>query len=206
MPPIFLKRPVNASTFRVFSPGRFWITISLTEMFLAALLLTFTTGGLLAVVFALLSQLWSPFTALPVTTEWIEHLGVEQYRPMFGLLDHSEIRSGPSRDSLGHRMARELRIRIFREYLRDLIASFRLVCAALKLLMVQSSLDRPDLASILFQHQVRFASGLLAVQLRVLLYRWGLCSVDVSNLCKAFNAMRLELQKIVPPRAEAFAG
>jgi hypothetical protein len=37
--------------------------------------------------------------------------------------------------------------------------------------------------------------------LRLFLYRWGLCGVDVTDLIKIFDVMRLELRRLVPATA-----
>jgi hypothetical protein len=64
--------------------------------------------------------------------------------------------------------------------------------------MLQSRHDRPDLAGVLVQHQVMFASGMAMVYFRLFLYRWGVCGVDVTSLVKNFDLMRLELRSLVP--------
>ena len=43
-----------------------------------------------------------------------------------------------------------------------------------------------------------FASGLLAVHFRLFLYRWGICTVDVTALVQIFDVMRIELRNLVP--------
>jgi hypothetical protein len=68
----------------------------------------------------------------------------------------------------------------------------------LKLVLVQSEQDRPDLSAVLVHHQIMFASGLLAVHFRVFLYRWGICTVDASSLVRIFDVMRIELRNLVP--------
>jgi hypothetical protein len=64
--------------------------------------------------------------------------------------------------------------------------------------MLQSELDRPDLASVLMQQQASFALGMAMVNVRLVFYRWGIASVDVSDLVKRFDAMRLELWSLAP--------
>jgi hypothetical protein len=95
--------------------------------------------------------------------------------------------------------------RIFRGYLRRLRTDFQRVCAALKLLMAHSRYDRPDLASVLIQQQVMFECGMALVGLRLFLYRWGLCGVDVTDLVEIFDLMRLELRRLVPASAAVSA-
>jgi len=138
---------------------------------------------------------------LPVTAEWIDELSIERYRPMMRLLDGEDLDFLRSQPGFTPRMATKLRIQrcqIFRGYLRCLSADFGRVCAAIKVLMLQSRNDRPDLAVALVRHQVSFACGILMVQFRLFLYRWGVCAVDVSSLIKMFDVMRLELRTLVP--------
>jgi hypothetical protein len=145
---------------------------------------------------------------LPVTAEWIDELSIERYRPMMRLLDGGDIeflRAQPGFDPKMATRLRAQRCQIFRGYLRCLSTDFYRVCAAIKILMLQSSYDRPDLASVLVQHQVMFACGVAMVQARLLLYRWGLCDVDVTSLVKIFDLARLELRSLVPVSSDMAA-
>jgi hypothetical protein len=138
---------------------------------------------------------------LPVTAEWIDELSIERYQPMLRLLSGEDLEFLKSQPGYTPRTATRLRIQrcqIFRGYLRCLNADFSRVCAAIKLLMLQSRNDRPDLAAVLVRAQVTFICGMAGVHARLLLYRWGLCSVDVSSLVKLFDGMRLELRTLVP--------
>jgi hypothetical protein len=164
-------------------------------------------GTLLAVAL-LFRKLNAPGGSLPVTAEWIDDLSLEHYRPMMRLLDGRDIAFLRGQPGYTPAMAVNLRVqrcRVFRGYLRCLHADFSRVCTALKLVMLHSGLDRPDLASVLVHHQLLFASGLVAVQVRLFLYRWGVGTVDVASLVKLFDAMRLELRSIVPMAEPACA-
>src|ERR1017187_6061293 len=111
---------------------------------------------------------------LPVTAEWIDELSIERYRPMMRLLDGGDLAFLRSQPGYTPRMATRLRTQrclIFRGYLRCLNADFGRVCAAVKVLMLQSRHDRPDLAAALVRYQVTFACGILMVQFRLFLYR-----------------------------------
>lgn len=141
---------------------------------------------------------------LPVTAEWIDELSVERYRPMMRLLDGEDLDFLRSQPGFTPRMSARLRMQrcqIFRGYLRCLSADFGRVCSALKVLMVQSRHDRPDLAAALLRSQAVFALSMLMVSFRVFLYRWGLCSVDVRGLVGIFESMRVELRSLVPAAA-----
>jgi hypothetical protein len=93
---------------------------------------------------------------------------------------------------------RAQRCRIFRMYLTSMQADFGRVSTALKIVMAQSQLDRPDLASTLIQNQIAFTWGMATIQFGLLLYRWGLGTVEVASLLKVFDGMRVELRTFVP--------
>jgi hypothetical protein len=150
---------------------------------------------------ALVRRLGPSGSTLPVTAEWIEELSTDRYRPMVRLLDSADIEFLRSQSGFTSKMEATLRAqrcRIFRGYLHCLDTDFKRVCLALKLILSHSTQDRPELAAALVQHQLTFASGLVGAHFRVFLYRWGICSVDVSNLVKSFDSMRLELRSLVP--------
>jgi hypothetical protein len=50
-----------------------------------------------------------------------------------------------------------------------------------------------------------FTSGMVAIQARLFLYRWGICTVDVSSLVQIFDVMRLELRTMMPTAVAACA-
>jgi len=157
-----------------------------------------------AVLFSLLKLLRSMAAAgrsLPVTAEWINDLSVERYKPMMRLLDGEDLEFLRSQPGFTPQAAAKLRIQrcqIFRGYLRSLSTDFGRINGAIKLLMLQSRRDRPDLAASLVRQQILFAGGVLVVQFRLILYRFGMCGVDVSELVRIFDSMRLELRSIVP--------
>ncbi|HUI77916.1 MAG TPA: hypothetical protein VLY24_08360 [Bryobacteraceae bacterium] len=140
-------------------------------------------------------------THLPVTAGWIDELSSERYRPMLRLLDGGDLdflNSQPNFTQHAAMRVRRQRCQIFRGYLRCLNNDFDRVCLAIKLLMLQAQDDRPDLASTLLRHRVSFASGMATVYVRLFLYRWGLCGVNVSGLVKTFDTMRVQLQSLAP--------
>jgi len=143
---------------------------------------------------------------LPLTAEWIGELSVERYRPMMRLLDGADLEFLQSQPGFKPGMARRIRsqrCKIFAGYLHCLASDFRRVCSAIHLLMLHSGHDRPDLAAILVRHQMMFAAGMLVIHVRLLLYSWGICSVDVTSVVKIFDVMRLELRNLVPAAVAA---
>jgi hypothetical protein len=164
--------------------------------------------GLGVVLCRVWRRLVSPATHLPVTANWIGELSLERYRPMLHLLDSEDLeflRSQPGfTPGLAGRL-RAQRCQIFRGYLRCLNQDFQRVMMALKLILAYSPHDRPDLASLLMHQQLRFGLAMAAVHVRLFLYRWDCCGVDVSALVRIFDSMRLELQALVPATADLVA-
>ena len=169
------------------------------EYVLAISIVTFL--ALAVALFLLVRKLTFNGSSLPLTAEWIDELSIERYRPMMRLLDGADVEFLKSQPGFTPRMAVKLRIQrcqIFRGYLRCLNSDFQRVCAAIKILMLQSREDRPDLAGLLVKQQMRFACEMGLVQCRLFLYRWGMSGVDVTSLVKNFDLMRLELRSLVP--------
>ena len=166
--------------------------IVISIVFLAALILA---------TVAVLRRLDSPNRSLPVTAEWIDELSTGRYRPMMRLLDSRDIEFLRSQAGFTPKMEAKLRAQrcqIFRGYLRCLEMDFQRVCMALKLVLLHSEQDRPDLSALLVHHRIMFATGLLAARFRLFLYRWGICTVDVTSLVRIFDVMRIELRTLVP--------
>lgn len=164
--------------------------------------------GLIWAAIVLVRRLGAADSHLPVTAQWIEELTPDRYAPMLRLLNSDDIeflRAQPGFTPKLESRLRAQRCQIFRGYLRCLDTDFQRVCTALKLILVDAGQDRPDLSAVLVHHQIMFASGLMAVNFRLLLYRWGICSVDVSSLVQIFDVMRIELRTLVPSTMAACA-
>jgi hypothetical protein len=93
---------------------------------------------------------------------------------------------------------RTQRTQIFRGYMRNLETDFGRVCSAIKVVMLQSQHDRPELAEALVRQQVTFACAMLSVRARVFLYSMGICGVEVSKLMRIFDSMQLDLRTMIP--------
>jgi hypothetical protein len=157
---------------------------------------------------AIYRRILSGGARLPVTAEWIDELSVDRYQPMKRLLAEDDLKQCRSRADYTPELAAEFRrerCRIFRGYLRCLQTDFQRVSMALRIVMVQSRYDRPDLASALVRSQRHFAFGLALVHCRLVLYQFGLAGVDVADLLKVFDTARLELRSLVPAQMGAAA-
>jgi hypothetical protein len=140
--------------------------------------------------------------------DWINDLSIARYRPMERLLseeDYSFLATQPGFNKKLLGRIRSERRKVFRGYLACLSRDFALVGAALRLMMMYSTQDRPDLAGILYKQQALFAVAMLGVQWRLLLHACGLGNVDVSGLVRAMEQMRLELRQMVPVAGAAGA-
>jgi hypothetical protein len=158
-------------------------------------------SAFLLALFLVIRRIGFAGSDLPVTAEWIDELSIERYRPMARLLDGSDmefLRSQPGFTPKILSKLRSQRCQIFRGYLRCLQGDFGRVCSAIKLVMLQSKHDRPDLAAALIRHQLMFATGMITAHCRLTLYSWGLGRVEVSGLVKSFDKMRLELRTLIP--------
>jgi hypothetical protein len=145
---------------------------------------------------------------LPVSVDWISELSASRYRPMERLLsedDYRYVAGQPGCDRQQLRALRSERRRMFRGYLACLKRDFGQISAALRLMLTYSSVDRPDLATLLYKQQALFAYGMVAVEWRLFLHACGIGSVDVRDLLKAVESMHLELRQMIPVGAASLA-
>jgi hypothetical protein len=159
-------------------------------------------------VLLLVRRLGSDNQVLPVTTEWLNELSADRYRPMLRLLEETDFQFLRSQKGFTPEMSSRLRrqrVQAFCGYLRLLEADFDRVSAALRLILAYSEYDRPELASLLLQRRMRFAFALTAIHCRLVLFRLGPSGVDVSSLIQLFDGMRLELRTLVPATSAAVA-
>jgi hypothetical protein len=151
----------------------------------------------LAVAFMVLKQIQSDNSA-PATALTQECLS-SRYRPMFRLLDESDcgfVASGfPGNSNL--RRFRAERRSLFRVYLRNLGADHARIVGAIRDLLVNSNLDRPDLAKALYRCQLMFALAMVSVEFKLQLHALGIGTVDVRSLVAAVEGLQLQVQDMV---------
>jgi hypothetical protein len=143
---------------------------------------------------------------LPLSPEWIDELSTDKYRNMMRLLSREGLEDLRSRPDYSRRMATEFRkerSRLFQEYLDAMSVDFERICIAIRLLLLNSRYDRPDLASTLIQSRVMFSLAMASLRMRVFFYTLGWCEGDASEVFRIFDAMRLELRNCVPSGAAA---
>jgi hypothetical protein len=105
---------------------------------------------------------------------------VDRYRPMLRLLSDED--ANLIADPALRRKLRATRCDLFREYLRHLTEDYGKLLAGLRLIMTESSIDRPDLAKALARNRVLFAVAVCRVEFHLRLYALGIGNADVLKL------------------------
>jgi hypothetical protein len=126
-----------------------------------------------------------------------EIFSLARYRAMDRLLseeDQNFLRMQPGWNRRKAKNFRKTRIRIFRAYVQQLSADFNKICKAIKLLMVTSEVDRPDLAGLLMKQKFLFVVGMISVEFKLTLYGFGWRSVEVQDLMRTLKTMRSHVQ------------
>ena len=120
-----------------------------------------------------------------------------RYKAMERLLDETDekfLKSQLRFDRQTEKKFRATRIKIFRGYMHQLSADFERVSKAVKVLMVQSKTDRPDLAGLLMKQQFTFTFAIMTVECKLFLYGLGWRGVDAKALVEPLIEMRSQLQ------------
>jgi len=122
---------------------------------------------------------------------------VNRYQPMLRLLSEDDVRFVSGNRVLSKKL-RAQRQDIFKGYLRCLTKDYGKLLAGVRLAMVNSGVDRPDLARALAKNKILFAWALCRIELRLSLYSLGLAKVDVSGLVEAMDALRGQVSFLAP--------
>ncbi len=155
-------------------------------------------GSLLVLSFALLMwKLLSSIRVRGVDPDWLQKFSTDFYQPMERLLSEDDIeflKAQPGYEPGMEKMLRAERRKVFRAYLRTLGQDFNRLHLALRLIVLYSPEDRPDLAGILLRQKALFLAGLLAAHARLALYGVGVDRVDVRGLVATLDTMRADVQ------------
>jgi len=122
----------------------------------------------------------------------------QRYKVMERLLDENDCHLFSQR-SQGRSLERQFRLqrtRIFRGYLHHLSCDFRRVSKTVKLLMIGSAVDRPDLLRVLARQQFTFAVATVSVEYRLFLYRHNWAGVDAGRLTQSVRELCNQLQSV----------
>src|SRR5580693_9260893 len=118
---------------------------------------TLLASALLLTAFGLMGwQVWSRMRALaaPETTA-LPVVSADRYRPMLRLLSDEDLNFVPAKSGL-RRSLRARRRELFRSYLRCLARDYAHLLAGVRAVMVQSGMDRPELAHALAKNRTLF--------------------------------------------------
>jgi hypothetical protein len=99
------------------------------------------------------------------------------------------------------RKARAERRRIFRAYLKNLSRDFSRLHYAARILLLDSTEDRSDLAAKLLQTRLAFAWGLISIEYHLALHAAGIGEVDVRGLLGSLEGLRIDCSLLLPARA-----
>lgn len=124
-------------------------------------------------------------------------VSIDRYRPMLRLLGDDDLDFVAANRGL-RRVLRARRRELFRSYLRCLARDYALVLAGIRMVMVQSGVDRPDLTRALVRNRVLFAVTMYKVELRLVLHAAGIGRVDISGLVDTLEALRAQLRVLSP--------
>jgi len=135
------------------------------------------------------------------TLEGLDDISISKYRPMERLLVDDDFEFLGSQEGNTPGLARKLRAqrrRVFRGYLRCMRRDFARLYLAAQLLLLHSTVDRPDLAISLLKQRALFTLALLAVEWRLVLHAARLAPVNVHHLVEALDGMRAQIQQLAP--------
>ena len=93
---------------------------------------------------------------------------------------------------MGTRWKRE-RCRLFRLYLSELKRDFRCLHAKARVLVTHSDAESAGLVGVLMRQEVVFLWALAGVECRLLLYRAGVGTINITPLIQLIEMMRLDL-------------
>ena len=120
-----------------------------------------------------------------------------RYRVMEQLLDEADQKlAACAGDEAAAQDIIKVRVRIFREYMQQLSEDFNRICKASKAIMVNSEVDRPDIAGSLMRQQLSFSFLMMSVEMKLIVFGFGWRGVDVSSLTRTLNGMRAQLQSL----------
>jgi hypothetical protein len=126
-----------------------------------------------------------------------------RYQPMLRLLEDEDLEFAGANRALKGRI-RAQRRELFRGYLRCLTKDYARLLAGLRGLIVESGVDRPDLAKALAKNRMMFALALCRIEVNLQLHALGVGRVDVSGLVDALDALRGAVSVMTPVAGAAY--
>ncbi|HEU5020298.1 MAG TPA: hypothetical protein VFT60_00360 [Bryobacteraceae bacterium] len=121
----------------------------------------------------------------------------ERYRPMLRLLSAGDMKFVAHNPALRSKLAARRR-ELFRGYICCLTKDYARLLGSIRRLMVESGVDRPDLAKALAKNRFAFALALCRIEVHLRLHALGLSNVDVSGLVEALDGLRATVNVMTP--------
>lgn len=136
---------------------------------------------------------------------WLNSFSVTRYKPMLRLLAEDDP-AYLEELGVGRAAVRQLRARrrkIFRAYLRNLVRDFNRLHLAARVCVLDSEIDRSDVAARLARVRLVFMWAVFAVRCRLVLHTLGLGVVDVRALLDSLASVQADFGAMVPVRQPA---
>jgi hypothetical protein len=166
-------------------------------LFIIGLLMSIGTGSALLLFVARLRLLDARSQAQQSLPD------ANRYKPMLRLLSDTDLGFAATNPKLRSRI-RSQRRELFRGYLRCLTKDYARLLSGVRGMMVESAVDRPDLAKALARNRVSFALALCHIELHLQLHALGVGKVDVSGLVEALDSLRGAVSVMTPATGAAF--
>jgi ketosteroid isomerase-like protein len=133
-----------------------------------------------------------------------EHFSFERYAVMerlFSAEDLEYLRTQPgATPELAAKWRRES-VAVFRAYLAELTRDFHALHAHARHMVAGSRSDSAELAATLVRQQGEFLRARVALEVRLVLFQFGIGKVDAAPLLALLGAMQSDLGRLVPEAA-----
>jgi hypothetical protein len=167
-------------------------------LFMSAVL----AAGLVWVILRLVAN-----SRVTVDPKWLEAFSTDRYRPMLRLLsddDNEFLLTNCGYSGSMIRRVRAERRRIFRAYLQNAVRDFNRIHHAARIMLLDSPVDRPDLAAMLTRQRIAFEANVLLVQYHLVLHGLGLAPVDVRGLIRLLDSVKVNYDLLAPAAAPSY--
>ncbi len=147
----------------------------------------------------LFKKLVTQQSASPLADNWDNLFNPMRYRPLERLLDGRDFEYLAAQPGCGSKLVRRLRVErtnIFRGYTRCMRKDFGRILNAIKVIMVHSNVDRPDLARLIMKQRFMFGFAMMTVECRLVMFRFGVGSVSLEAVLAPLDAIRSELRSL----------
>ncbi|MGD0299291.1 MAG: hypothetical protein ABSE86_19470 [Bryobacteraceae bacterium] len=161
----------------------------------------------LAAAFAyVIRQLTSRFNPEAVAADWLDGFSLESYAPMRRLLDQSDfefLKKQPGyRPALGKRLSAERR-QAFIDYLWLMVGDFNQLLKLGRLMLVSSSVDRPEFARALWRQRITFYVSVCTIRCKLALAPLGV-RVEGPELLDSLGEMLRQVTELASLETPAY--